>query len=291
MEDILIKETHTPSLKIPNFIRITFKTLNFISSKIALLFASKLFTTPISFKTPDRELAMYNSSQKKTINIPKINKDIFILSYGYSDKKVLLAHGWSGRCSQLFMIANKLLEKGYMVISFDGPAHGNSKGKTTNLMEYIETIRFINSEYGPFEAAVGHSFGGIAIANTQAENNSFKCLVTIGSADKISDILFNFSKNLGLSKKFGSKLINYFEKKWKIKLDDFSTSSAMKKNQCPTLIVHDILDGDVSVSCAFNIRKTSNKGQLLISNGLGHTKILRDKTTTNRIVNYIKQNT
>ncbi|WP_296637367.1 hypothetical protein [Polaribacter sp.] len=31
--------------------------------------------------------------------------------------------------TQLFMIANYLLEQGYMVISFDGPAHGASSEK------------------------------------------------------------------------------------------------------------------------------------------------------------------
>jgi pimeloyl-ACP methyl ester carboxylesterase len=115
------------------------------------------------------------------LHVSSIKKDIHILSYGYSDKKVLLAHGWAGRRTQLFMIANLLLEKGFMVIAFDAPSHGKSTGKTTNLVEYIASIKAIIEELGPFEAAVGHSFGAMAIMNTQANTKNFKSIITVGS--------------------------------------------------------------------------------------------------------------
>lgn len=290
MHPFFDKEKLPSSLKIPKFVQFIVQITYFISSKFAIFIASKLFTTPISFKTPKRELGMEESSQKKKLFVPSIKKDIHILSYGFSDKKVLLCHGWSGRSTQLFMIANKLLEKGFMVISFDGPAHRKSTGKTTNLVEYIETIKAINKEFGPFEAAVGHSFGSMAIMNIQAEKEIFKCVITVGSGDKVSDILINFAYNLRLNTNFGQKLINYFEKKWQMKVDDFATSKLAEKVKVPVLVVHDANDGDVNVSCAINIRQNLEKGKLFITNGLGHTKILRDKNVTNKIVNFIKEN-
>ena len=54
-------------------------------------------------------------------------------------------------------------------------------------------------------------------------------------------------------------------------------------------MVHDTIDGDVHVSCALNIRKNLENGELLITNGLGHTKILRDKIITTKIVEFIKK--
>jgi pimeloyl-ACP methyl ester carboxylesterase len=280
-----------PSIQIPKFVRVFFKISTLFSSRLTLYFASKLFSTPITYKIPKRELGMLEAAQKKTLEVPSIHKDIHILSYGFSDKKVLLAHGWAGRSTQLFMIANYLLENGYMVISFDGPAHGKSTGKTTNLKEYIETIKAIDKEFGPFEAAVGHSFGSMGIMNTQADKEAFKCLVTIGSGDKISDILINFAHNLGLDSNFGKKLAIYFQSQWNIKLLDYDTNEAAKNVKVPVLVVHDALDGDVSVSCAINIRQNLEKGNLLISNGLGHTKILRDKEISKRVVTFIKKHT
>jgi pimeloyl-ACP methyl ester carboxylesterase len=280
-----------PSLRIPKAVKWFFTVGYFISDRFTIYLASKLFTTPFGFKTPSRELEMTEASQKKMLHIKAINKDIHLLSYGFSDKKILLSHGWAGRSTQLFMIAHTLLEKGFMVISFDAPAHGKSTGKRTNLIEYIETIKAIHEEFGLFEAAIGHSFGAMALMNAQANSPIFKCLVTVGSADKVDDILLNFATNLGLDSNFGKKLIHYFEKKWNINLSDYDTSNAAKKVKIPAFIIHDTTDGDVSVSCAINIRQSLDKGTLFITNGLGHTKILRHKNTTQSIVNFITQNT
>lgn len=85
--------------------------------------------------------------------------------YGKSDRKVLLVHGWSGRGTQLFKIADELLDNGYSVVSFDAPAHGKSKGNTTIMSEFIASILEIEKQYGPFEFAIGHSLGGMSVLN------------------------------------------------------------------------------------------------------------------------------
>ena len=59
-------------------------------------------------------------------------------------------HGWAGRSTQLFAFADRLLEKGFMVVSFDGPAHGKSSGKRTMMPDFLETIRKVDQTYGPF---------------------------------------------------------------------------------------------------------------------------------------------
>ena len=234
--DFFNKKKLTSSLEIPSFVKVGMKIINFISSKLAVLLAAKLFTTPLKFKTPSREKAMLNGSQIHELYVEKIQKEIEILSYGYSDKKVLLVHGWAGRSTQLYMIAHKLLEKGFMVISFDGPSHGNSSGKTTNLLEFIESVKEINKSFGPFEAGIGHSFGGMTLLNVQSQEKIFKKIVTIGSANKVSNIIKNFSFNLGLNQKFYEKLHSYFEKKWNLQLDDFASEVAASKIKIPVFI-------------------------------------------------------
>lgn len=288
----IIENTTTlpASLQIPKVVKIVVKILQFISSKLVAWFTSKLFTSPINYPTPKREKTMLKSAQKKSITVNSINKEVAILSYGYSKKKVLLAHGWAGRSTQLFMVADKLLEKGYMVISFDAPAHGKSTGKTTNMIEYIATIKKINKDFGPFEAAIGHSFGAMSLLNVQADEPSFKTIVTIGAADLVSEIIKRFIKNLGLKKSVAKKMQLNFENNWNIKLDNFASSNAAKKINIPTLVIHDSKDGDVPVSCANKIRQNLKNGSLIVTHGLGHTKILRDKKTMNQAVNFIIKN-
>ncbi|CAM1354764.1 alpha/beta hydrolase [Tenacibaculum insulae] len=276
-----------PSLTVPKPIIFVAKTIQLFSTSLTAKFANKLFITPINFSIPKREKVMLESAQKKTINISSIDKNIEVLSYGYSQKKVLLVHGWAGRSTQLYMIADKLLEKGYMVISFDGPAHGKSKGKTTAMPEFLDSITEIDKQFGPFEAAIGHSFGGMCLYNSVATNFKIKKLITVGAGDKISDIILNFTKNLTVKPIVAKKMKRFFDKQWKMDIDTHSSNIVAKNINVPTLIVHDSNDGDVPVSCAINIRQNLQNGKLLITEGLGHTKILRDKKVTSEIVNFI----
>ena len=291
MELLKNKKQLTPSLLIPIPVRCFAKTLELISSRLASFFGIRLFITPVNFPIPKREQYMLKSAQKKRLQIPEIKKEIEILSYGYSKKKVLLVHGWSGRSTQLFAFADKLLENGFMVISFDGPAHGKSTGRTTMMPEFLKTIEKINTTFGPFEAAIGHSFGATSLYNAAATFLDIKTFIAIGSGDRISEIISNFAKNLYLKEKSAKKIQSGLEKKWVIHLDDFSSSTVAKKIKIPVLVVHDKTDGDVPVSCAYKIRQNLVKGSLLITNGLGHTKILRNNEVINKSIKFIIQHT
>ena len=291
MELLKNKKQLTPSLLIPIPVRCFAKTLELISSRLASFFGIRLFITPVNFPIPKREQYMLKSAQKKRLHIPEIKKEIEILSYGYSKKKVLLVHGWSGRSTQLFAFADKLLENGYMVISFDGPAHGKSTGRTTMMPEFLKTIEKINTTFGPFEAAIGHSFGATSLYNAAATFLDIKTFIAIGSGDRISEIISNFAKNLYLKEKSAKKIQSGLEKKWVIHLDDFSSSTVAKKIKIPVLVVHDKTDGDVPVSCAYKIRQNLEKGSLFITNGLGHTKILRNNEVVHKSIKFIIQHT
>ncbi len=281
----------TVSLKIPKLISLFAKLLEFFSSSLAASFARKLFVTPFNFATPKREQYMLQSAQQKRLLVPEIHKEIEILSYGYSRKKVLLAHGWAGRSTQLFAFADRLLEKGYMVISFDGPAHGKSSGKTASMPDFLEVVKKIDETYGPFEAAIGHSFGAMSLYNASARFLNLKTFVAIGSGDKVSDIIKNFAKNLMLNEKSARKIQTGLEKNWTLKADDFASHYVAKEISIPVLIVHDTEDGDVPVSCAYKIRQSLKNGSLLITHGLGHTKILRNQEIVYKSVEFILQNT
>ena len=285
------KKKLIPSLAVPKPIRLFARSLDLISCRLSSLFGLILFTTPIKYTIPKREQYMLKSAQKKRLFIENINKEIEVLSYGYSRKKVLLVHGWCGRSTQLYAFADKLLENGYMVISFDGPAHGRSTGKTTMMPEFLETIKKINTTFGPFEAAIGHSFGATSLYIATSNFLSIKSFIAIGSGDKISDIILNFAKNLGLKKRSAQLIQSRLEKKWNIKVDDSSSSTVAKKINIPLLVIHDVTDGDVPVSCAYEIRKNLKKGSLLITNKLGHTKILRNENVILKSIDFIKQNT
>ncbi|AUC15140.1 alpha/beta hydrolase [Tenacibaculum sp. SZ-18] len=277
------------SISIPKTIQTVAKIIQFFSNGLATRFSAKLFSTPVKFSTPKREKMMWESAQKSTLTIASLESDIEVLTYGFSSKKVLLVHGWCGRSTQLFMVADKLLENGYMTISFDAPAHGNSDGKSSSMPEFVAAINTINEKLGPFDAAVGHSLGGMSLFTAIAQGMSVNSVVSIGSGDTITAIIQNFINNLDLKPKIAKNLKKYYDKKHQEDIDNYASSKQAKVINAAALVIHDSLDGDVPVSCAYNIRRNLKNGSILITTGLGHTKILRDKKTTNRIVSFIKR--
>ena len=276
--------------KIPTSIILTGKILQFIAPPLAVLFAIKLFRTPIRFKTPAREKMMAESAQKKMDFIPEVNQEVMAYSYGYSKRKVLLIHGWSGRGTQLFKIADKLLENGFMTISFDAPAHGKSTGKTTMMNEFVKTALFLEKEFGPFEIAIGHSLGGMAVLNAVKQGLNIKKAIVIGAGDVITDIIKEFVAKIEIKPKMVDNIKKIFYKKFGEDIDNYSAYIAAKNVKIPTLVLHDTEDDAVPVSCAHHIRQNLEQGEILITHGLGHSRILKDTKVIHRIVEFINRN-
>lgn len=277
----------TQSLQIPKPILITAKFLEAISPKLAMLFAAKLFVRPIKHKIPKRELHMVQKSKQTILFVPSINKKINIYEYGNNEKKILMVHGWSGRGTQMVKIADKMLELGYAIISFDAPAHGKSDGKTTIMTEFIASILEIEKQFGPFEFAIGHSLGGMSILNAIKQNLNVKKAIIIGSGDIIQDVINDFIQKLQLKPKIGLLLKNHFEKKYNEPMENYSASFSAKSVTIPVLIIHDKDDDDVALKAAHNIHKHLKNSTLMITEGLGHRKILGDTKVIETIKEFI----
>ena len=279
---------HTQSLKIPKIILLTSKLISFISPKLITLFAAKLFTTPIKHKIPKRELEMDRNSLQKLVLIPAIGKEVVVYEYGKSEKKVLLVHGWSGRGTQLFKIADELLKAGYSTISFDAPAHGKSPGKDTIMVDFIATILEIEKQFGPFEAAIGHSLGGMSVLNAIKKGLKVNHAVVIGSGDIVEDIIDDFVAKLGLKSAVSTLLRLHFEKKYGEKMNSYSAFLAAKETAIPVLVIHDNNDPEVPVKAGIHIHEHLKNGELLLTDGLGHRKILGNPKVIEKTVQFIQ---
>jgi pimeloyl-ACP methyl ester carboxylesterase len=288
----MAKKTSNPiqSLKIPRVIIISCKICALISTKLVTKYAARLFTTPIKHKIPKRELEMDRKSIQHTIHIPKINKDVVVYEFGKSNRKILLVHGWSGRGTQLFKIADELLQNGYSTVSFDAPAHGKSKGKTTIMSDFIEAILEIDKTYGPFGIAIGHSLGGMSVLNAMKDGLKLNKAVVIGSGDIVQDILDDFIFKLELKPKISHLLRKYFENKYQTVMDNYSAYRAAAKIKVPVLVIHDNDDPEVSVKAGIHIHKHLENGTLLLTDKLGHRKILGNQIVIKKILDFIKSN-
>jgi hypothetical protein len=74
-------------------------------------------------------------------------------------------HGWSGRGTQLFKIADELQNKDTQQLVLMHLLMANRLVKQQSWSILSTTILEIDKQFGPFDAAIGHSLGGMSVLN------------------------------------------------------------------------------------------------------------------------------
>ena len=276
--------------QIPKLLKLFIYTISIVSSKITTALLGYIFSRPLRHKPHAREKEFISSSKQERHFIPSINKRIKTYELKGPHKKVLLVHGWSGRGSQLSSIAAECNKKGFYVVSFDAPAHGGSSSYTTNVPEFVESINFLNTTKGPFDYAIGHSFGGASIFNYCRKYRGFEKVVVIGTQSKLSTYFKEFIKIMGLNDDYSKKIMTLFEKRVGEKILDYDPERFVRSISSKTLIIHCSDDNYVNFSSAVSLRKELKNSELYKTTGLGHRKILGDKKTIDRLIEFLIKN-
>jgi pimeloyl-ACP methyl ester carboxylesterase len=71
-------------------------------------------------------------------------------------------------------------------------------------------------------------------------------------------------------------------------MDNYSAFKAAKELDIPILVVHDNHDYEVPVQAGINIHQHCKNGDLMLTDGLGHRKILGDSQVIQKIIEFIK---
>ncbi|MCS6933782.1 MAG: alpha/beta hydrolase [Chitinophagales bacterium] len=116
-----------------------------------------------ALRPPHRELLSQAVKHTLTVNEflePKKYIKIKYYTWGKGKRTVMLAHGWEAMALDYYKMIPHLLKAGYRVLAFDGPAHGGSEGKNTNLLHFRDVMYEIIQKEGVPYALIGHSMGG-----------------------------------------------------------------------------------------------------------------------------------
>lgn len=205
-------------------------------------------------------------------------------------RKVLVAHGFESSLKNFEGFVTPLVNKGYEVIAFDAPAHGQSEGKEIILPLYIKTLAVIYENYGPFDAYIGHSLGGLAIAHfleTIPHDASVK-VVFIAPATEITPIMDRFFKILHLNGKVRKAFDELSTEKTGISPEDASIRRAMHNIHATVLWLHDIADDITPYHDMERVRGDNfHNINFVTTQGLGHRKIYRDPQTVQQVIDFL----
>ena len=194
---------------------------------------------------------------------------------------VYLVHGWGGRGSQLASFVEPLLSRGFRVVMFDAPAHGDSDpgpagpGRTHGV-EFGKALDAVFARFGPADAVVAHSLGAISTYLTLRFGwLSTRRLVLLAPMVAAEPLFDQFQRSLG----FGARTRKAFDRELEefvgIPMAEFdATYQAARVDPVPTLVVHDRGDRQTPYADAARLVASLPDARLVTTDGLGHRRIL-----------------
>ena len=271
------------------FVRRTYPVLEKTAPKLAHKIAYNLFFTPMRYKTPSRESPILQSAKKHKALINQKNT-VFYNWGNPNDPNVVLVHGWMGRASQFYKLIEKLVESRYHVISFDGPGHGASAGLQTNVTEFSEALKHIENHFGSIFYGVGHSYGGLTLIFSRWEGLNLENLVFISTPSISEDIVKQFEEKINASPATGEYFLKEIHKRHGVHFKEISASELITHVEINKLfLVHDQNDRDVPIEHAQLMKERFPEAQTLYTQGLGHTRILRNDDVIKQVILKIDQ--
>ncbi len=268
-------------------IRWLFPKLEWISTRLAVAYFEKIFFTPLRYKTPYKEKELESSA-----TFFDISWKLRIQGYEWGDSSkpyILVIHGWAGRSTQFRKFIPELIKGGYRVVGFDGPAHGRSEGRKTNLYDFEEVLKKIIGMKGVPVAVIAHSFGGGAALYAIMQGLPITKLVNIASPTIADEIVKSYLKAIGGSWKTGAAFKKLIHKKYGKPFEEFTAMHFIKEiTDLKLLLVHDADDKDVSIIQAEALIRAYPKGRLITTHGLGHNRILKDEKVISACLDFIR---
>lgn len=282
------------------YIQTKFKLLTALSKKKAAEQAFILFSTP--YLKSKRAAYPKNAEQLSfTLDLPVYKEQmkgkpsaIKVKGYRWNHPqaaKVLILHGFGSAACKFERYVSPLVKKGYEVLAFDAPAHGDSGGTTTNAVEYSAMIRKVMALYGPVNGFIAHSFGGIALSlaleeSAHDENTRIAFIAPATETTSAVDAAFAMLKinDAGVRKEFDQIIFNLSGKEtaW------FSIRRAMNNINARVLWIHDEDDDVTPLSDALKVKEENHSNiEFVITKGLGHRKIYHDPGIKKRVTEFL----
>jgi esterase/lipase len=272
-----------------NLVRTKFKVLSKISKKKAAEQAFDLFVTPQS-RVRKAPSIIIQKADELTLPFDGMKTYGYRWNHSKGENKVLILHGHESSAVNFDHYVLPLAKKGYEVFAFDAPAHGKSDGKKINAWDYKNFILEVNKTHGPFTRFISHSFGGLALSLALEElphDESWKA-VLIAPATESTTAINNFFRLLKLDdevrKEFDLLITNANNRppSW------YSVSRAAAHIRAQVLFLQDKQDQLTPLADIEPIiEKAYPNFRFVLSEGLGHRNIYKDKRTLQVITDFL----
>jgi len=271
------------------YYRLYFKTLFAIAPKYASRKSYELFATPVNKKVRTQETEALTTAQEETLLLDDNN--IVVYKWGNGPKTALLVHGWEGNGGSLAGFKDELITTGYTVYSFDGPAHGKSTGKRTNVINFSYTVARIIEQKKIKDLVITHSFGSATTMYALSQNLhiSIQRMVLLTSPNRLKDVITEFTDLMQFSAKNYNRFIAYMEDYFNLNINDIEVAKVVDNvNVGEFLIVHDEFDKIIPIQYTKNVANAlGSRATFITMQKVGHYRMLWNQTIVSHVADFV----
>lgn len=270
------KSTIVRSSKRPRFhplVRAFHKALSALAPALAAKRAERLFLTPPRARRPTAEIDLLTTARARPTRVGARRIETWVWGAGPT---VLLVHGWGGRGAQLGAFVSPLVAHGFSVVTFDAPGHGASEPGLVTVPEMTDAIRAVAGSREPLAGLIAHSVGATAAVRALDEGLEAGAAVLVSPAADLTGPAAEFTMSLGFSRAVKEQMQLRIEERVGRPWSEFDVAALARALTAPLLVIHDLGDGDVPWQHGSAIVRAWRGASLLLTDGLGHRRILRD---------------
>jgi pimeloyl-ACP methyl ester carboxylesterase len=162
-------------------------------------------------------------------------------------------------------------------VAFDAPAHGQSDGETSSVVDIGRAMLAIARAHGPFDAVVAHSVGSPAALYAFAHGLTTRASVHIAGPASLERVLIARSRLAGLPADIQAKIA------------DMELESLARGFRHPALLLHAPDDGEIPFAESEALNRAWPGSRLVPLPGLGHRRIIGAAETIGLVTGFLDQ--
>lgn len=269
-------------------IRQVFKALSFSTPRLTERIVEKLFFTPGSYVPSADERRWLEQGEPFQARVH--DRRICGWRWG-AGPGVLLIHGWSGRGIQLHRYIEPLIRTGRSAVAIDGPAHGESEGRSTSYFEFTDVIRALIAPARGLriQGIVAHSFGAAAVVNALAHQKAALKTVLLAPALQLRKTFFDNLERHGIAPRVYERVIAAYEARFGYNLERDDPHRRLGDLRSPVLVIHDRDDPVIAYADSEALCGRFGQVTLKTTSGLGHRRMMADPDVVEAGVSHLLQ--
>lgn len=258
---------------------------------LAVRAAYRLFGTPLPPKWLSRRRAWSPAWHREQWPFEDASLTLYSRPIAPQGPVVLLVHGWGGHAGQMLALADTLAAQGMRPMIVEMPAHGRSRGSTSNLPQFARVIEYVSARLQQqghsVHGLVAHSLGANAGAYAASRGLPVNRLVLLAPPASPHEYTRLFAHVFGLSETTRAAMQRRVEAREGILMPQFEPAAVGPRIHLPTLVVHDRQDSINRFADGVAYSEAIGGARLVATEGLGHQKILKDTGVLQHVASFL----